>query len=1013
MSDNSDDLIISISTDMTAVKRALTKLGADIDTASRDISRKFDKVGASLDNSITSALQTRINAMVGIGTQAANEWSGALADQGKQLDILRAKYNPLFATIRQYQAAQGNIRTLYASGTIGLEEYTAAMSKQRQAALATIATIKSQGVVAEEAAVAGKALHGAAGLGATQMMALQHAARSTIEQLVIGVPATQALSSQLSHLSYVASGPGGVMGALKGIGAGVINLAAAFPGTTLAIGAAGAAAALYFAGVHEYGVKSAEDIQKQIDLIRSVAEMWGDATPALQQYIAELDRAKEIADTIAAGKAAGDQGFDKLKKDVDDATVSLTNVRTELQAAGDSDDLDALNNAWERLTKAIQQGRNDFTAVKDIQDALTAAMANTGISAVKDFAKSFEDLAKKIAEAGKQAQTFSAEAIAAIAGGSNTQDILAGKTFVDPAGKTHQTATFLPDNVPTPERRPNIELEGLPGDDAAAKKAEELKKRQDELLLSTDDRIAQMKQEIALIGQSSVATDKARFALDAMQKAEKLSLGPDQLKALQAKIEAYGKLADTMAQLKLNSDLADQMRLSTMSPRDRQIVETQKQYGLDQDPSSATGRQIGRSLDAADAKDSIKSFLTDLEGGLTSKGAKIGEALGDAVKNAAQRAMNKTLDNLFDQIAGNLAKLITGDKSGTVANAVTSSPGIIGTAPLIPVTRAPLPGISDYANAIKSVESGGDYGALGPVTKSGDRAYGAYQVMGNNIPEWTKAATGTSLTPQAFLEDHDAQDAVFKKYFGDSLSKYGNANDAASVWFSGRPMSAAGNASDGFNSVSQYVDKFQSSLGDATKQVGSFGGGLGQLSQALAASPGQAGASSGGGLFGWLGSLFGGGSKGFDLGSGETAFTGVQPFADGGHVAGAGGPTDDKIPAMLSNGEYVVNAASTKKHRALIEAINTGKVKHLADGGLVTPQMVPTPVAPALAAKTSRDANSNQPGVLQVHISGANGDEHVRSLVKQGVNSGLAQYNDQQRRGGFGTMQQRYGNQKG
>src|ERR1700761_3232686 len=112
MSDQTDDLIISVSTDMTAVKRALTKLGADVDAASGQISRKFDKVGASLDNSITTALQARVNSMVGIGTKAANEWSGALADQGKQLDALRAKYNPLFATIKQYQDAQSNIKTL-------------------------------------------------------------------------------------------------------------------------------------------------------------------------------------------------------------------------------------------------------------------------------------------------------------------------------------------------------------------------------------------------------------------------------------------------------------------------------------------------------------------------------------------------------------------------------------------------------------------------------------------------------------------------------------------------------------------------------------------------------------------------------------------------------------------------------------------------------------------------------------------------------------------------------------
>lgn len=55
-------------------------------------------------------------------------------------------------------------------------------------------------------------------------------------------------------------------------------------------------------------------------------------------------------------------------------------------------------------------------------------------------------------------------------------------------------------------------------------------------------------------------------------------------------------------------------------------------------------------------------------------------------------------------------------------------------------------------------------------------------------------------------------------------------------------------------------------------------------------------------------------------------------LAAGGMVHGPGGPRDDKIPARLSNGEFVVNAASTKRHRALLEAINA---KGFANGGMV------------------------------------------------------------------------------
>ena len=111
--------------------------------------------------------------------------------------------------------------------------------------------------------------------------------------------------------------------------------------------------------------------------------------------------------------------------------------------------------------------------------------------------------------------------------------------------------------------------------------------------------------------------------------------------------------------------------------------------------------------------------------------------------------------------------------------------------------------------AIAGIESGGRYGALGPVTDRGDRAFGKYQVMGKNIPSWTKEALGSSMTPSEFLASPEAQEAVFETQFGKSVAKYGNPVDAASVWFSGRPLAKAGNASDVLGTtVPQYAQKF-------------------------------------------------------------------------------------------------------------------------------------------------------------------------------------------------------------
>ena len=111
--------------------------------------------------------------------------------------------------------------------------------------------------------------------------------------------------------------------------------------------------------------------------------------------------------------------------------------------------------------------------------------------------------------------------------------------------------------------------------------------------------------------------------------------------------------------------------------------------------------------------------------------------------------------------------------------------------------------------AIGGMESGGNYSALGPVTPSGDRAYGKYQVMGANIPQWTQDVLGHSLTPQQFLASPQAQDAVFQAKFGQLAQKYG-PDGAARAWFAGPAGMNNPNATDqNGTTVGDYATKFQ------------------------------------------------------------------------------------------------------------------------------------------------------------------------------------------------------------
>lgn len=125
-------------------------------------------------------------------------------------------------------------------------------------------------------------------------------------------------------------------------------------------------------------------------------------------------------------------------------------------------------------------------------------------------------------------------------------------------------------------------------------------------------------------------------------------------------------------------------------------------------------------------------------------------------------------------------------------------------------------GAASYRDAIAGIESrgSGDYKAVGPQTKTGDRAYGRYQVMGNNIPEWTKAALGKSMTPEEFLADTEAQDAVFDHRFGQYIDKFG-PEGAARAWFGGEGAVNNPNAKDALGtSVADYGRRFLQAIGE-------------------------------------------------------------------------------------------------------------------------------------------------------------------------------------------------------
>ena len=136
--------------------------------------------------------------------------------------------------------------------------------------------------------------------------------------------------------------------------------------------------------------------------------------------------------------------------------------------------------------------------------------------------------------------------------------------------------------------------------------------------------------------------------------------------------------------------------------------------------------------------------------------------------------------------------------------------------------------IEGIKSKIGAFESQNNYAALGKVIKHGDstdRAYGKYQVMGSNVGPWTKEAIGTELTPDQFLKDPKAQEAVASYKMGQLYQQYGNPQDVASVWFSGKPAAQSSKLADANGTTgADYIAK---TVGAAPAQPAPLSGKVG------------------------------------------------------------------------------------------------------------------------------------------------------------------------------------------
>ena len=1009
--DNDNNLVLTVSSDMTAAQRGIKKFVGDIAAGSAQIEKQFDKMGRGIDNSMVSAMQTRIDKMVGIGTQGAKEWTGALADQGKELERLRARYSPLFATINNYKSAVGDIRRAHALGAISATEMTAAISKERQAALASTAAIKGRNAALADTPTA----RSSGGSFNTANLAAQF--QDIGVTAAMGMSPLQIALQQGTQISAVL-GPMGAAGAVKSLGAAFLSVINPVSLVTIGLVAASAAAIQYFGSMDWGGEKSEETLKKEAELIDAVTQKWGEALPALKAYNDErvkVASGKDIKE--AAGIAAEDQ-WTALRAQLADVNIEFTDMTSRLAQLGKEEtQVGNLQRAFNALASGIEDGTASAELAKKVQDELLALVKDGANPEIADFAKTFEALGKAIGVASGKASEFKTEAAVLVdlvkqlgpLGQLGTILSGDGKFLIDANDQQNYRAQqeanknpLIDSNgrliaVPTPGQKP-VQLGEEP--EQASKKAETAAQRAKnayrDLLKSADDRINQLRLESEMLGQYGAATDAARFRLDLLQQSEDKgrSLSPEQKAAIEEKVAAYSKYSEALAQAKLQQDLLDASAMRGLSDQDRQVKQALRQYGLPEDLGGKNAGDIRKQLQLDEITSASDAFIDNLTGALLSGGEDIGKKLGQVVLNALLDSAQTQISGILKQVFG---ALMSGGASASPVGAVASAASSFA-APVGAVTRAALPAamptgeIASYI-AKAAAARGIDPNVALAVAKSegGLKSWNLQSgVMKNGVQEpsfgpfqlYKGGGLGNDFMRKTGMDPALAQNGPAGVDFAlDHASKNGWG-----AWY-GAKNTGIGNfegIGKGAGSASAALEKLAGASNETTK-------GLGSLASSLASG-------GGGGGGGWLSFLA---STPF-AGSAQLAATGGIGLFDKGGYTGPGGK---HTPAgIVHKGEYVFDAASVSR----LGVSTLEKLRGYANGGLVG-----APVAPRLNTRRASSQSSNGPSMLTVQINGASGDPHVRELVRQGVSEALSAKNDNDRRGGFGTTQQRYASQKG
>lgn len=261
---------------------------------------------------------------------------------------------------------------------------------------------------------------------------------------------------QGSQVSQALQGAGGgLVGAVKALGGAFATMINPVSLVSFALIGAAGYAVQYFTEAEEGGEDVNNALQKQADLLRKVANAWGDQLSGVRDLANELDRISDLNDQTAATAIVIGKAYEPAKEEIAALDDLAQQVFSRLRAARFPDDaVKSFSAAWNDLQKALAE--NKATA-GDAQRVINALTQFPGAPKVDDLTSKVRALADQLGRAAEKAAEANTSLLRL-----QQEDSALGRRY-----RAEHGIPELPASAPAPEQRVDPYFEDPRGSMAA------------------------------------------------------------------------------------------------------------------------------------------------------------------------------------------------------------------------------------------------------------------------------------------------------------------------------------------------------------------------------------------------------------------------------------------------------------------------------------------------------------------------------------------------------------------